>query len=219
MPKNSEPAKKSPTEKQPEWKMRTIASIKPYPGNPKKHEPDAIEKLASIIDKFGWDQPIVIDGKGVIIKGHRRYEAAKSLGQKKVPVVIQRVSEDEARAMRLADNRLSADTVIDEALVAAELKLLETSDIDLALSAYDPAELQSLVHADKTTFLDDEMQDGEGGDGKGGRTASDLNDYVQVTFVVTPEQRDTIVKKLKAEAAKRKLPTAGSVLIQMCEEL
>ena len=39
-----------------------------------------IDKVASSIKEFGFQQPIVVDKKNVIIVGHTRYEAAKKLG-------------------------------------------------------------------------------------------------------------------------------------------
>ena len=55
-----------------------ISQIHPYKNNPRNNEA-AIEPVAQSIKRFGFRVPILIDGKGTIIAGHTRYEAAKRL--------------------------------------------------------------------------------------------------------------------------------------------
>jgi hypothetical protein len=107
-----------------------ISKIKPYPNNAKKHDKKQIEQVAASIKEFGFNQPIVVDKEGVIIVGHGRYEAAKFLGMKEVPVLQVELSEEKAKAYRLADNKLN-ESGFDMDLVVAELKLLPESMIDL----------------------------------------------------------------------------------------
>ena len=47
---------------------------KPYAKNPRRNDA-AVEKVAASIREFGWAQPIVVDGDGVIIIGHTRLKA------------------------------------------------------------------------------------------------------------------------------------------------
>ena len=61
---------------------------KPYDKNPRKISGLAVEKVASSIENFGFNQPIVVDQNGVIIVGHMRLEAAKRLNFEKVTVVV-----------------------------------------------------------------------------------------------------------------------------------
>ena len=82
--------------------MWTLDRIKPYEKNAKLHNAEAIK--ASIRD-FQPDQPIVVDGDGVIIKGHGRLEAAKSLGMKEFPVIVRTdLAPQQVKACRIADN-------------------------------------------------------------------------------------------------------------------
>lgn len=53
----------------------------PYARNPRKNDA-AVDKVAASIKEFGFRQPIVVDGAGVIIAGHTRYKAARKLGRK-----------------------------------------------------------------------------------------------------------------------------------------
>lgn len=95
--------------------------ITPYTKNAKKHPKKQIEQIAASIKEFGFNQPIVVDKKGVIIVGHGRYEAAVSLGMKEedMPIKVVDLTEDQAKAYRLADNKLNEsdwemDLVIEE---------------------------------------------------------------------------------------------------------
>ena len=51
-------------------------SITPYEGNPRRNG-KAVDKVARSIEAFGFRQPIVVDGDGVIVVGHTRWLAAK----------------------------------------------------------------------------------------------------------------------------------------------
>lgn len=97
---------------------------KPYARNPRRNDA-AVEKVAASIREFGWAQPIVVDGDGVIIIGHTRLKAAKKLGLKTVPVLVRAdLSPEQVAALRLADNKTAELAEWDEPLLAAELDAL-----------------------------------------------------------------------------------------------
>lgn len=82
-----------------------ISKVKPYEKNPRNND-DAVEATANSIKEFGWQQPIVVDNDGVIIVGHTRLKAAKKLKLEKVPVTVaDNLTEEQAKAYRLADNK------------------------------------------------------------------------------------------------------------------
>lgn len=131
-----------------------ITRIKPYEKNAKVHDADQVQKIAQSIKDFGWDQPIVIDANGVIIKGHGRREAALKLGLKEVPVWIRDdLTPEQVRASRLADNRVAIST-IDTELFKAELLTLDYDlsgifdDKELDFMAADLGELNSDMFVD-----------------------------------------------------------------------
>jgi len=108
-----------------------INKIIPYEKNTKKHPDNQIDIIASSIDKFKFDQPIVIDENNVIIKGHGRLLGAKRLGLKSVPVIIRTdMSDAEKMASRLADNK-SNESDWDFELLELELEELKELDIDM----------------------------------------------------------------------------------------
>jgi len=108
--------------------------IKPYGKNAKKHPKKQIEQVANSIKEFGMNQPIVVDKDGVIIVGHGRYEALKHLGWSEEQILenikVVDLTEDQAKAYRLADNKLN-ETDWDMELVIQELKELPEIMIDL----------------------------------------------------------------------------------------
>ena len=64
-----------------------IDRVKPYGLNAKKHDDKQVDGIINSIQRFGWDQPIVVDANGEVIKGHGRRLAAIKIGLKKVPVL------------------------------------------------------------------------------------------------------------------------------------
>ena len=121
--------------------MRDIDSITPYELNAKIHDSVQVGRISKSIAEFGWDQPIVVDKNGVIIKGHGRRLAAIQLGLTHVPVLVRDDLDDEqVRAARLADNRVAIGDV-DSDLLQQELASL---DFDLD-GIFDKKELDFMV--------------------------------------------------------------------------
>lgn len=98
-----------------------LSKVRPYPNNPRVMR-NAAEKVAESIKAFGWRQPIVVDAEGVIIAGHGRHAAALLLKLKKVPVHVARdLTPDQARALRIADNKTAEFSAWDDAKLSDEL--------------------------------------------------------------------------------------------------
>lgn len=125
--------------------MEPIASIRPYPSNPRKNK-TAITKLAKILGEVGFRQPIVVDADRVIIAGHTRLEAAKRLGMKEVPVHIATdMSPEQVRAWRIADNRVGQEAEWDMDLLKVEVGELLDAGIDPDFLGFDEPELKELM--------------------------------------------------------------------------
>lgn len=86
--------------------MKKISEVKPYVRNPRKND-KTVQLLVDIIPKVGFNVPIVIDRKNIIVKGHARYAAAIRLGMEEVPCVITDADEETIKLDRLADNKIS----------------------------------------------------------------------------------------------------------------
>ena len=87
----------------------------------------AVAAVAASLKRFGWQQAIVADPKGVIVAGETRYKAAVSLGWKSAPVVT--IPARQARAFRVIDNRTSELTSWDTDLLPDALSGLNDLDI------------------------------------------------------------------------------------------
>jgi ParB-like chromosome segregation protein Spo0J len=119
-----------------------IEKIIPYINNPRKNL--NVDKVASSIKEFGFQQPIVVDKTNTIVVGHTRYEAAKKLGITKVPVQIANLSENQAKAYRIADNRLNQDASWDTKLLNIEFNDLLSKDYNLDSLGFTTDELDTL---------------------------------------------------------------------------
>ena len=119
----------------------------PYAKNARKWKPVAIEKVATSIREYGFRQPIVVDGQGVIIIGHLRLAAAKKLELKEVPVhVAKDLSPEQVKGLRIMDNRSHEEAEWDLALLAPEIADLRGLAFDLSLTGLDGTEIDNLLH-------------------------------------------------------------------------
>jgi len=110
---------------------KPISQITPYEKNPRCND-GGVDKVAESIKAYGWKQPLVIDENGVIIVGHTRYKAAQMLGLKTVPcVVADDLTPEEAKAYRLADNKVADFSFWDNKLLLEELDELDAMADDL----------------------------------------------------------------------------------------
>jgi len=67
----------------------------PYANNPRLHSEADVERIAASIAKWGWTNPALVDGQGVLVAGHCRVAAAAKLALKSIPVVVARGWSDE----------------------------------------------------------------------------------------------------------------------------
>lgn len=108
--------------------MKKITELIAYDNNPRLND-EAVDAVANSIKAFGFRNPILIDKNNVIIAGHTRLLASKKLGLEYVPcIVIDDLSEDEVKALRLADNKTAEIAKWDMGKLAVEIKNI---DMDL----------------------------------------------------------------------------------------
>lgn len=106
-----------------------IHDLVPYENNPRNNI-EAVEYVANSIEKFGFKVPIVVDTNNVIVAGHTRYMASKKLGLETVPcIVADDLTEEQIKAFRLADNKVSEIATWDDELLAIELS--DIVDMDM----------------------------------------------------------------------------------------
>ena len=129
-------------------RIRRLGELEPYDRNARTHSAEQLEALASSIREFGFVQPILARESGQVVAGHARLEAARLAGLDRVPVIVlDHLTEDQARALVLADNRLAELGGWDAAHLAAALGDRGEESAALRLSWTD-AELAALLEED-----------------------------------------------------------------------
>src|SRR6266446_1339551 len=113
---------------------RSIGELKPDPANPRLHSKKQIRQIASSIEAFGFNVPILIDRDDKLIAGHGRLLAARELGWSEVPTLcLDHLTPAQARAFAIADNRLTEIATWDDRLLAQQLKDLSLLGLDFSL--------------------------------------------------------------------------------------
>ena len=151
---------------------KKLNDIKQYENNPRKND-DAVKYVAESIKEFGFKVPIVIDKEGVIVSGHTRWKAAKSLNIKEVPCIIaDDLTEQQIKAYRLADNKVSEFAEWDFNILNLELD--ELLDFDMSTFGFDIDEIEDEYGTDF------DLPDG------------DKSELEQITFTLHNEQAEFI---------------------------
>ena len=115
---------------------KDIHELLEYDINPRKNEP-AVDKVMASIKEFGFNVPIIVDKDNVIVAGHTRLKAAKQLGFKTVPVIVaDDLTEEQVKAFRLADNKVSEFALWDFSKLEEELMYI---DFDMTAFGFDEA--------------------------------------------------------------------------------
>ena len=121
-------------------KYMPIAELKAYENNPRNND-EAVPFVANSIKEFGFKNPVIIDADNVIVAGHTRVKAAKSLGMKKVPcIVADDLTPEQIRAFRLADNKTAEIATWDAGKLDEELR--DILDIDMNNFGFDIDDLE-----------------------------------------------------------------------------
>lgn len=116
---------------------RNADDLIPYANNTKEHPRSQVENVALSIKRYGWQQPICISKDDVVIIGHCRLLAAKSLGLQRVPTICaEGLSDDEIRELRILDNKLN-ESPWDMKALEEELKELDFSDFNIDFNTED----------------------------------------------------------------------------------
>ena len=123
-----------------------INSIIPYEHNPRDNE-KTVAYVADSIRNFGFKVPIIIDKDNVIVTGHTRYKAALSLNMDTVPCIVATdLTPEQAKAFRIADNKVSEYSKWDETLLSQELKVISELNFDFETLGFQEWEAEQLLN-------------------------------------------------------------------------
>jgi DNA modification methylase len=113
---------------------RPISELKLDRKNPRAHSTRQVRQIARSIERFGFVVPVLTDARGKVIAGHGRVLAALLLGWSEVPTIcLDHLSEAQARAFMIADNRLAENSTWDDRLLAEQLQGFSELELDFSL--------------------------------------------------------------------------------------
>jgi DNA modification methylase len=128
-----------------------IRDLIPNANNARTHSPRQIAQIARSIERFGFNNPVLIDGNNQILAGHGRVAAARTLGLNSIPVLkIEHLTDAEKRAYVLADNKLAQKAGWDADILAIELQDLIDLDFDIELTGFETGEIDVLLDGEDT---------------------------------------------------------------------
>ncbi|MGN6095452.1 MAG: site-specific DNA-methyltransferase [Bosea sp. (in: a-proteobacteria)] len=132
----------------PQVSERSLSELVPSARNARTHSKKQIHLIAESIKAFSFTSPILATLDGEIVAGHGRYEAAKLLGMKTVPVIfVNHLGPQQIRALRIADNRVAELSGWDSEILKLELGELIELDFAIELTGFETAEVDVLLDA------------------------------------------------------------------------
>lgn len=139
-----------------------INSIYPNPNNPRDNQ-HVIASVARSIQRFGFSSPIIARKENrQIIAGHTRYAAAQRLKLETIPIRFLDLTENEADALALADNRLAEKAKWDESQLQEILQTLNKEQVKIDDLGFSQSELdyflQSNMNKEDAPLTDDQSK-------------------------------------------------------------
>ena len=120
-----------------------IDELRPDPANPRRISDRELEALTRSLREWGFVQPVLVRrADKTVIGGHQRLLAARRLGIKTVPVIFVDLTQEQARLLNVALNKISGEW--DEELLGRMLADLQPI-ADLTLTGFDEDELDKLL--------------------------------------------------------------------------
>lgn len=107
------------------------------------------------IKEYGFTNPLLIDEKGVLIAGHGRLEAVKQLNKvdwaenpvEVLPCIeVSGLSEEQRRALVIADNKIALNAGWDFEILKEELSDLDFMGYDMDLLGFDAQEIDDILN-------------------------------------------------------------------------
>jgi DNA modification methylase len=127
---------------------RPLASLTPYTNNARTHSRSQVRKIMRSIETFTFVNPVLINRDNMIIAGHGRVEAAKLLGMAEIPTIrLGSLTDDQVRALVLADNKIALDAGWNPELLRVELQYLLTIEdtVDISVTGFEIPEIDLIV--------------------------------------------------------------------------
>lgn len=137
--------------------LRNPNELRAYEKNARTHSDEQVAEIADSIRKYGFINPIITDGDGVVIAGHARLMAAISLGLTEVPTIAySHLRGALKQGYILADNRMALSAGWDTELLIEELRSLDEQGFELRHTGFTADEIEIYLKS-----LPDEEVDGD----------------------------------------------------------
>lgn len=119
--------------------MMPVEELTPYDNNTRAHNDDDVGQIARSIQRYGFNDPIGIwSDQNLIVEGHGRLMAAKSLGMTEVPCIrLDHMTDDQRREYGIMHNKTAELSSWDFEALERELQDLDLSEFGLS---FDPDE-------------------------------------------------------------------------------
>ena len=205
----------------PTVKQMKTKELKPNPRNPRLIDA-AIEPVAKSIKEYGFLVPIVVNEDNVVLSGHARLAAAKSLEMEKVPTIIAKgLSDSQQNAFMLADNRLSENASYDMDKLTELLKELTDVEFEMESTGFTSDEIDAFI-SNSTSDLDDILGLSEEEADEVTVDASDGNDAAEedtrhmhrMMLLLNSEQRDDILEAINKFKSDSNKPVSNGECVQ-----
>lgn len=140
----------------------SIDKIRMYENNAKEHPGWQIEQIKKSIEMFGYNDPIAIDENNMIIEGHGRFLALKSLEYKEVNVIrLTGLTEEHKNAYSIVHNKLTMNTDFDIEKLKFAFNELQIADFDLSILGFENIEIEEIMSEESELLELDEDEENE----------------------------------------------------------
>jgi hypothetical protein len=152
-----------------ELETRSVASLRPYEKNAKRHSSEDVAAIAASVQRFGFNDPIGVTPEGVIVEGHGRYMAAQALGMETVPVIVlSGMTAREIDLYRIAHNKIALSTGFNLEALVTTLRSLVGDEITLIAMGFDAEAGERLLGQTVAPVGTSALSQGVGEQGTGG---------------------------------------------------
>lgn len=118
-----------------------IAKLIDDPRNARKHDERNLQAIADSLQRFGWRSVVIArTSDSMILAGHGRIAAAKTLGWTHAPVAFVEATDEQAAAFSIADNRTAELADWDYDVLARTL-----AELTIEVPGFDVSEIAALA--------------------------------------------------------------------------
>lgn len=122
------------------------SQLQPASRNARTHTPRQVGQIAGSIQRFGFVNPILVNGKNQVVAGHGRLAAAIRLRLAEIPTLcLDHLTPAEQRAYALADNRLAELAGWDREILGLELQELVLDLDEIEVVGFSSGEVDVLL--------------------------------------------------------------------------